>query len=89
VEAERELPSVLTAGGAVGGVAIGAAIGAAVGGPVGVMVGGSLGAVAGALGGVAAGAVMNPGDARSTDPLTGESAPPRRFSRENSDIEKH
>lgn len=74
-DAEREAHSVMTAGGAVGGVAIGAAIGAAVAGPLGVVVGGSLGAVAGALGGVAAGAAMNPGNAHNADPSTKESVP--------------
>ena len=67
-DAQREAHSVLTAGGAVGGIAVGAAIGAAVAGPVGVVVGGAVGAVAGALGGVTAGAVMNPGDSVSADP---------------------
>jgi pimeloyl-ACP methyl ester carboxylesterase len=53
-EAQREVQSVLTGGGAVAGAATGGAIGVAVAGPLGVVVGVALGAVAGALGGVAA-----------------------------------
>ncbi len=73
-EAQREANSVLTAGGAVGGVAIGAGIGLVVGGPVGAVVGGTLGAAAGALGGSAAGTVMNSGDTVA-DPVLEDGAP--------------
>jgi hypothetical protein len=76
-EAEREANSVMTGGGAVGGVAIGAAVGAVVGGPVGVVVGGTLGAVAGALGAAAAGAMMNLESSSRADPVLGETVPAR------------
>lgn len=62
-DAERELGSALTGGGAVVGTAAGAAIGIAIAGPVGALVGASLGAIGGALGGSAAGAAASPDDA--------------------------
>lgn len=62
-DAERELGSALTGGGAVVGTAAGAAIGIVIAGPVGALVGASLGAIGGALGGSAAGAAASPDDA--------------------------
>lgn len=67
-EAEREVRSVVTGGGVVGGAAIGATVGAVVAGPVGVVVGGALGAVAGALGGAAAGTLMDPEHSSRPEP---------------------
>jgi pimeloyl-ACP methyl ester carboxylesterase len=68
-EAQREVNSVLTGGGAVAGAATGAVIGVAVGGPVGVLVGASLGAVAGALGGAAAGEAADPEESSRVEPV--------------------
>lgn len=72
-EVEREVHSVLMAGGMAAGIATGAAIGVAVAGPVGVVVGATLGAVAGALGGAAAGVLEHPEDSSRTDQAPADS----------------
>ena len=72
-EAQREVHSVLTGGGAVAGAATGAAIGVAVAGPVGIVVGVALGAVAGALGGAAAASAATSEEAGLVGTLSADS----------------